>query len=316
MFQNLPNYDDLPAVPGKPPRSAWGLWGDNDQIGTINLLTPERMVSAARLIRKGATFPLNWELEKPDPPLAYRETLRHRIKPLSPTGNDDVYDNFNTQASSQWDGLSHESHAQYGFYNGVTKAQITGKEGTRNGIEHWARRGIAGRGVLVDYIRWVRENGIAFDPGKNTEITVAQLFEAAKSQNISFQIGDILLFRTGWIEWYETLDTEKRVALSSRPFMSCGLKQADETLRFLWDNHFAAVATDSPGFEVFPVDASFGLMHHTILPLWGMPIGEMFYLDPLAADCAADDVNEFFFASAPLNKLGGVASPPNALAIK
>jgi hypothetical protein len=42
----------------------------------------------------------------------------------------------------------------------------------------------------------------------------------------------------------------------------------------------------------------------------------MFRLDALAADCAADHRYEFFFTAAPLNKLGGVASPPNALAIK
>jgi len=57
-------------------------------------------------------------------------------------------------------------------------------------------------------------------------------------------------------------------------------------------------------------------MHRTIIGLWGMPIGEMFRLDMLAEDCAADRRYEVFFTSAPLNKLGGVASPPNALAIK
>jgi hypothetical protein len=56
-------------------------------------------------------------------------------------------------------------------------------------------------------------------------------------------------------------------------------------------------------------------MHGTIIGLWGMPIGEMFMLDLLAAECAAQGRYEFFFTSAPLNKRGGVASPPNALAI-
>ena len=53
-----------------------------------------------------------------------------------------------------------------------------------------------------------------------------------------------------------------------------------------------------------------------IIGLWGMPIGEMFQLDELAAACATDGRYEFFLTSAPLNKRGGVASPPNALAIK
>jgi hypothetical protein len=57
-------------------------------------------------------------------------------------------------------------------------------------------------------------------------------------------------------------------------------------------------------------------MHIRLLPLFGLPIGEFFDLDALADDCASDGVYEFFFTSAPLNLKAGVASPPNALAIK
>jgi hypothetical protein len=57
-------------------------------------------------------------------------------------------------------------------------------------------------------------------------------------------------------------------------------------------------------------------MHFRLIPLLGMPIGELWWLDDLAADCAEDGVYEFFFTSAPLNVPGGVGSPPNALAIK
>ena len=69
MPSKLPNFDELPIKPGNPPNSAWGLWGDKDQIGTLNLLTPERVANAARLVRHGQVFPLSWELELPDPPL-------------------------------------------------------------------------------------------------------------------------------------------------------------------------------------------------------------------------------------------------------
>jgi hypothetical protein len=96
-----------------------------------------------------------------------------------------------------------------------------------------------------------------------------------------------------------------------------GLEQCEDSLRFLWNNHFAAIAGDSPVFEAYPpANQEEGLMHGTIIGLWGMPIGEMFQLDLLAEACALDQRYEFFFTSAPLNKLGGVASPPNALAIK
>jgi hypothetical protein len=314
---DLPRFDELPVRPDAPPRSAWGLWGDDDEYGTLNLLTSECIVRAARLVRKGRTFGLNWELELPNPPLWGREALRHTIKRKKGSlGSEDVYDDFNTQSSSQWDGLTHVgSEAYRRYYNGVTETMVTGGPGTRNGIQVWARRGIAGRGVLIDYRRWAETEGIAYSPGERHHITVSALQEAASAQRVRIEQGDILLVRSGWIAWYLGLDQDARTALAAGPVAAVGLAQGDETLRFLWDNHFAAVAGDTVAFEACPADPGQG-MHETILALWGLPMGEMFDLEALADDCAQDGIYEFFFTSAPLNKLGGVASPPNALAIK
>jgi len=314
---SLPAFDELPARPGAPPRSAWGLWGDDDEIGTLNLLTPTRVAAAARLARAGKVFPLNWELELPHPPLFRRDVLRHAITRRGRLVNDDVYHDFNTQSSSQWDGLTHYGNrAHHGFYNGVTDEQITGGPGTRNGIQAWARRGIAGRGVLLDYRRWALARGLAYSPGERHEITVEALEATARAQGVELEVGDILIVRSGWVEWYLGLDAEGRASAATPPHAAAGLAQGDGTLRYLWDHHVAAVAGDTIAFEAYPAHPERGFMHETLLALWGMPIGEMFYLEALAADCAADGVYEFFLTSAPLNKLGGVASPPNALAVK
>ncbi len=314
---HLPSFDELPLKPESPPHSGWGVFGDDDQIGTLNLLTSERVAAAARLVQTGLVFAMNWKLELPHPPLFGRQVLQHTINRRRHNVHDDVYDNFNTQSSSQWDGLTHYGHRTHGFYNGVTEADVTGQPGTRNGIEHWARRGIAGRGVLLDFPRFAAHHGIAFAPGERCAITAEQLQAAANWQGVQFQGGDILLVRTGWVGWYESLNEEQRAALAQPGVLAvAGLEQSEGSLRFLWDNHFAAIGCDNPPFEVFPVDPEFGMMHETIIGLWGMPIGEMFLLDALAEACAADQRYEFFFTSAPLNKLGGVASPPNALAIK
>jgi hypothetical protein len=319
---NLPTFDELPIKPDYPPHSAWGVFGDDDQIGTLNLLTPERVAAAAHLVKTGQIFALNWELEQPHPPLFKRATLQHTITRRRKNVFDDVYDNFNTQSSSQWDGLRHFGHRQYGFYNGVTEEQIADTTNPRNGIHHWARRGIAGRGVLIDFQRFAATHNIAFAPGKRYGITAEQLQAAADWQGLRFQTGDILLVRTGWVEWYEALNEEQKTQLAQPGAMQiAGLEQSEDSLRFLWDNHFAAIACDNPPFEAFPpatpdTEENFGMMHGTIIGLWGMPIGEMFQLGALARACAADRRYEFFFTAAPLNKLGGVASPPNALAIK
>jgi hypothetical protein len=212
--ERLPDFDELPVKTGHPPYSAWGVFGDDDQIGTLNLLTPERVAAAARLVREGQVFALNWELELPDPPLFNRPALRHTVTRRRRNVFDDIYDNFNTQSSSQWDGLRHFGHREHGFYNGLTEEQISDAANPANGIHLWARRGIAGRGVLVDFQRFAAARGIAFSPGERYSIAAGQLQEAADWQGLSFQTGDILLLRTGWIDWYDSLNEEQRIQLA------------------------------------------------------------------------------------------------------
>ena len=78
----------------------------------------------------------------------------------------------------------------------------------------------------------------------------------------------------------------------------------------------AAVAADNPSLEPWPPTPETGFLHFRLLPHLGIPIGELWYLEELAADCAGDGVYEFLLTSAPLHSRGGVGSPPNALAIK
>ena len=68
----LPSYDDLPVRAGAPAGAAWGVFGDDDEVGTINLLTPERVIAATSSIRTGKVFALNLPINIPDPPLFTR----------------------------------------------------------------------------------------------------------------------------------------------------------------------------------------------------------------------------------------------------
>ncbi len=137
-MSDLPSYDDLPVSAGKPPGSAWGLWGDDDELGTINILTPGHVKAGLAAARSGRVFSLNWDLESPDPPFFGREQLRQVIKQLNPYAHDDYYDNFYPQQSSQWDALSHVGHPVHGTYNGRSGADFTGRPGAKNDIEPWA----------------------------------------------------------------------------------------------------------------------------------------------------------------------------------
>ena len=162
----LPSYRDLPPAP-RGGRSAWGLFGPDDNLGLINLLTPERVAAAASLVRHGRVFPLDLPLGSIRPALAQsRGTPRHTVlhDPGS-IGFDDLYDNFYPQAGSQWDSLGHVGYAPDEFYNGATEAEVLA--GTRNTIEHWARHGIAGRAVMLDV-------AAAMTEGKPATITPAR----------------------------------------------------------------------------------------------------------------------------------------------
>jgi Putative cyclase len=319
---NLPSYADLPVKSGAPAGSAWGLFGDDDQLGCLNLLTPERVIAASKLVRKGAIFPLNLRIDQPDPPLFGRGAPRVHMEAIGGNvGRDDYIDNFYPQASSQWDGLRHIRHPRDGFYNGTPDDQIIEGDEGRLGIEHFARKGIAGRGVLLDLARFFDKQGTPLDYTVATRVGRETLDACAKSEGVAFEGGDILLLRTGWLRWYleEASEDQRRTMATDHlggTLAYPGLDNSQETAAYLWDLHLAAAAADNPSLEAFPVSPETGFLHFTLIPLFGMPIGEMWYLDDLAADCAQDGVYEFMFTSAPLNVPGGVGSPPNALAIK
>lgn len=315
----LPRYDELPVRDGAPARSSWGVFGDDDQVGTINLLGPAEVLGAARLVRRGTVFSLNWDLELPDPPLSGRRALTHTIY-RDDVGTDDYYDCFYTQRSSQWDSLCHIRHPEHGFYNGCPPEQVTGKPGSRNGIDNWAKRGIAGRFILADVARAREQAGRPLDQKAAEGIPPEEIEAVLTASGVSPRQGDILLLRSGWISWYEAASAEDRHYAAGPPgeIGTPGLAHQESVAQWLWDQHFAAVVTDGPALEMLPVDASSldTFLHIRLIALLGLAIGEIFQLDELAADCAADGVYEGMFVAAPLNKVGGSGSPANAIAIK
>jgi len=314
----VPSYDQLPVREGAPPGSAWGVFGDDDEVGTINLMTPERVRAAAAEIRSGRPFALNLPINIPDPPLFTRGKHTHTIKTFGAEMSfvlDDYLDNFYPQASSQWDALCHVMHPSLGAYNGVPHNEITGRGGTRLGIDNLARRGIAGRGVLADIARFYERSGKVINYTKPESIPLEDLEATLKAQKTALKAGDILLIRIGWTKFYLSASPELKEELA-RETVVPGIEGTARMARWLWDHHIAAVASDSPALEALPKAQGEDFLHFHMLAFFGMPIGEMWNLERLADDCAEDRRYSFFITSAPLNIPGGVGSPPNALAIK
>ena len=320
----LPSFDDLPVAPGAPPHSSWGVWGDvgTDVLGCLNRLTPERVVRAAASIRTGRTFGLNLAAELPDPPLFGRPAFTHEVTGR-PGGmsHDDLLHGWNTQSSSQWDGFRHIGHPTHGHYGGVADED--------HGMHHWAARGIVGRAVLADVGRWRDAAGRPLAYDEPDPITPDDLTACLADQGTAVEPGDILLVRTGWLTWYRSLDADGRArAADPAQFRAPGLAPGLATARLLWDLHVAAVGADNPALEVWDPSRMADraalndetwpdvFVHTVLLPLLGLPIGELFELDPLADDCAADGTYDCFLASGPLNVRAGVATPPNAVAVR
>ena len=324
---DLPSYDDLPVTDGAPPGSSWGVWGDGDVLGCLNLLTPERVVRAASLIRTGRVFALNLDATLPSPPLFGRPAFRHEVTGR-PGGfsHDDLLHGWNTQSSSQWDGFRHVGNPVHGHYGGVADED--------HGIHHWVDR-IVGRAVLVDLDRWRAAQSRPIDHGAADPITPEDVHGCIAEQGTAVETGDVLLLRTGWLTWYRTLDDDGRRAVADpATFAAPGLVPGERTTRLLWDLHVAAVAADNPALELWPPGSLDGdtdwraaaeadpsrwpevFVHTALLPLLGIPIGELWDLDALAEDCAATGTYDSFFTSAPLHIPHGVATPPNALAIR
>jgi kynurenine formamidase len=324
MAKPLPTYAQLLERNDAPPGSSWGLFGDDDQVGTVNLLEDDVVKNAATLVRRGARFNLDYSLDEFRPPISpFRRRLEHKVNSRHDGQiHDDYLDDFFLQASSQIDGLRHHSHSIHGFYGGADRDDI--KIGSPTlGIQHVSEAGIAGRGVLLDVHRYLKDQGRPIDLRVGHQITVADLDGAAQSQRLTFKCGDILLLHTGWSQFYlKELSFEEREEIVKKRHY-CGLLQSRDTLAWLWDNHFSVVASDTVAVEARPVAKSSplkdnveGLMHPDLIALLGISLGELWKLDALAEDCARDGVYECFVTAKPLNLVGGVGSPANALAIK
>src|ERR1700691_6692074 len=130
----IPSYDELPVRAGAPAGAAWGVFGDDDEVGTINLLTPERVVDAAASIRTGKVFALNLSINIPEPPLFTREKHKHTVTifPGAEFVLDDYLNNFYPQASSQWDALAHVKQPTHRAYNCIPDSESTCRGGMQN----------------------------------------------------------------------------------------------------------------------------------------------------------------------------------------
>jgi kynurenine formamidase len=300
--------------------SNWGRWGADDVRGTLNFLAEAKRIEGAALVRTGVSFSLAQRFEAEGPQRGWRrrtnpvhtmldtglDAERGQGFPHGIGGADDVIF-MPLQCSTQWDGLGHIfDHGM--AWNGRRAGEVVTSEGDRlTGIEQVADL-IAGRAVLLDVGRVLGEGGELPD---GFAITPEHLDVVADRQGVAVGRGDIVLVRTGQLT---------RVRREGWGEYAGGAAPGLSFLSAAWlhETEIAAIATDTWGFEVRPneFDVAFQPLHQVAIPHIGLTIGEMWDLDALARECAADGRYEFFLAAGPLPVTGAVGAPVNPIAVK
>lgn len=303
----------------------WGKWGPDDEIGTLNFTQPEDIIAAAQLVKSGRVISLALNFDQSGPQGAKSKyPSMGRINPLHlmlRTGTDaysGVLDHRGIRAAddmvimplqcgTQWDGLGHVFYEDK-MWNGYDCREVTSLGAQKAGIEKTKNK-MVGRGVFLDVARAMDKE--ALEDGY--AITGEDLDRTAQVHGVEVRRGDYVIVRTGQMGTMLAAGSWDGYPGGDAPGFSF------ETLEWIYTNQIAAIASDTWGCEVRPNESEPGInqpWHWITIPIMGLTMGEIFYLEELSQDCVADGVYEFMFVAPALPITGAVGSPTNPLAIK
>lgn len=286
--------------------SNWGRWGDQDELGTLNLITPTKSKQAAALVVEGITVSLELELNKKADKLnihPFEHVLRVAEMAGHQVAGDQYCVDYHGFAHTHMDGLAHFAHKN-SFYNGVPYSEAKPDGSDRLGIENAGVKGIFTRGVLVDMPRYL---GVEFlKPGQ--AITAKDLEVWEEKTGVTISSGDVLLIRTG--RWAKVTQDGQwnllEAAAGVHASLASWLKQRD----------VAVLGSDGVS-DVMPsgVEGRANPLHELVLVGLGMPLLDNLDLEVISQLAHDRGRYTFLFVAAPLRVPGGTGSPLNPLAI-
>jgi kynurenine formamidase len=304
----------------------WGRWGEDDQLGTLNHITPDDVVAAARLVRTGRIVGMGLPIDDAGPQsggaLGRFNPIHLMIRDGADVaagtmirdfyggddrhlrGTDDVLI-MPLQSGTQWDALAH-IFFDGAMYNGYGPDQVSSKGALKNDITAGCHRMI-GRGVLLD-VPAVR--GVPWlEPGY--AITSEDLEDCERRQGLTVGRGDFIFVRTG--QMAQVLDRGAWADYAGGAAPGLGL----DAVPWVADREIAALATDTWGMEVRPNETpdTNQPLHIIFLVHMGLWVGEIFDLEPLADACAEQGRWEFMFSGPPLQISRAVGSPLTPIAV-
>jgi kynurenine formamidase len=293
--------------------SNWGRWGDADERGTLNFLTPDRVKAAARLVRSGRTVSLSRAVDTVAGPDNSNPAIHHMTKCYDIAGDqggaqtvgDYLGCSCHGNAHSHVDALCHVAYRGR-LYNNRELTIVTSQGALRMDIADYAS-GIVGRGVLLDIPRLRGTKWL--EPGD--AVTASELEAAERAEGVRLGEGDILVFRVGHSlrrrelgPWNVDDDGQGRAGLHPT------------AMRFLHDRKISAFLPDGDGETVpSPVEGMGAPVHALQIAGMGLACGDSLQFDELAAACEEEGRWEFMVSMAPLRLPGGTGSLVNPLAI-
>ncbi|HEX4015127.1 MAG TPA: cyclase family protein [Frankiaceae bacterium] len=292
----------------------WGRWGDADERGALNLLTPEVVLRATQACRTGKVYNLGLPVQRSGVPVFDYRGAPQRLTLTSQTdeanfaefgapsglgANEDTLV-IPAHNGTHVDALCHV-YSEGQMYNGFSKDSFSSQGGAGHcGIEKTG--GFAAHAVLADLAGHMGVE--CLEPGYR--ISGSEIEECLAAQGVSVQEGDALLVRTGWLDLFSRLSAAGEPA----PFAQPGL--ALSCVDFIRDNQLAAVGADNAAIECIPFDDDrFLAVHIEVLVKLGVPLVEHLLLSPMAADKCYSAL----FIVAPMLVTGGTGSPVNPIAI-
>lgn len=284
-------------------RRNWGRWGADDQVGAVNLITPDKRVRAASLVRSGRAVSLSRVFPKapaPNNPTPAQHFMRMLDRGPGGAAIDYYGISYHGQASTHLDSLCHVWDDN-GMWNGRAPTQEIGFEGARWGaITNWST-GIVTRGVLLDVPRHRGQPFVTLEE----PIHGWELEEVARAQGVSLEPGDALLVYGGREAWDRVNPTWGSGA--SRPGLHASC------LPFIRDHDVSLLVWDMMDLAPNGYDIAWSV--HGVIFAYGVGLVDNALLEPLASACAEESRYEFMLMVLPLIVEGGTGSPLNPVAL-
>jgi kynurenine formamidase len=290
--------------------SNWGRWGAMDELGAANLITPEKRVAAARLVREGLSVSLAHDVVQ-ERSIDGPAFLEREVLSANATGASDRYQytgSYHGTIHSHLDAVDCHIMVNGEGYNGVSLAQIEEAGACPRGSINAQKDGIVTRGVLFDATLlpgfatpegWV-------EPG--TAIHAADLVALEAIQGVRVESGDVILLYTG--RW------KRRDALGPWPTSEGVAGYAADVAYFLKDRGVSFIGHDMWN-DAYPHEFSDEErlpLHRLALVSLGVGIFDNLDFERLAVEARRLQRYDFLFTAAPLRIEGGMGSPLNPIA--